>query len=90
MREVANVLPDVRLQIALLNGLVSAVREWTGVHADQGSATICYIKYEYLQGVLVFIVCEHVSSKVCLAGSNRFVAYRAGIMYLQRTRHEYK
>jgi hypothetical protein len=33
---------------------------------------------------------EYVSNKICLAASNRLVTYRAGIMYLQRTRYEYK
>lgn len=47
MREFTGVRPDVRLQVSLLDGLVIAIREWTGVHADQGSATIWYIKYEH-------------------------------------------
>jgi hypothetical protein len=43
MREVADVHPDVRLQVGLLEGLVSAVSIWACVHADQGSEPIWYI-----------------------------------------------
>jgi hypothetical protein len=48
------------------------------------------IIYEYLQGLLVFIVRAHVSRKICLAAYS-FVADRA--VYrpcLQRMRHKYK
>jgi hypothetical protein len=37
MREFAGVHPNVCLQVGLLDGLVSAVREWTCVHTDQES-----------------------------------------------------
>jgi hypothetical protein len=40
MREFAGVRPDVRLQVGLLEGLVSAVREWTCMHTNQGSGDI--------------------------------------------------
>jgi hypothetical protein len=89
MREFAGVGPDVRLQVALLEGLVSAVREWTRVHTDQGSGTIWYINYEYLQGLVVFIVRAHVSRKICTAAYS-FVAERAVNRRLHRTRHKYK
>jgi hypothetical protein len=89
MREFAGVGPDVRPQVGLLDGLVSAVREWTCVHTDQGSGTIWHIEYEYLQGVIVFIVRTHVSRKICLAAYN-FVADRAVNNCLQRMRHKYK
>jgi hypothetical protein len=87
MREFAGVGPDVRLQVALLEGLVSAVREWTRVHTDQGSGTIWYIKYEYLQGLIVFIVRAHVSRKICTAAYS-LVANWAVNRHLQRTCHQ--
>jgi hypothetical protein len=89
MREFAGVGPDVRLQVGLLDGLVSAVREWTCVHTDQGSGAIWYIKYEYLQGLIVFIVRAHMSRKIRIAAYS-FVADRAVNRRLQRTRHKYK
>jgi hypothetical protein len=47
------------------------------------------IRYEYLQGLLVFSVRTHVSGKVCFAAYN-FVADRAVNRCLQKMRHKYK
>jgi hypothetical protein len=89
MREFAGVGIDVLLQVGLLDSLEIAVREWTCVHTDQGSGTIWYIKYEYLQGIIVFIVRAHVYRKISTVAYS-FAADRAVNRRLQKTRHKYK